>query len=304
MNDSQNNDSINIISLIKICLNRKIFISYFVVSAAFISVIVYLFLPNIYRSEAILSPSETDTSFGSSLQGLGGLASMAGINLPSQGTNSIEAFESLTTLSFFEERILPYIKLEDLMAVDSWDAKENTIIYDRKKFNSENNEWVRKAKFPQTPKPSSQEAFKKFKKILSVAEDQKTKLVTVSIDHRSPEIANSWASIMVREINKKFRSDHKQQASIAIDYLNSLLAVTNYSEVRKAIAQLIQSETQKMIVIESNPEYVYTVIDPPVSPELKAKPRRALICIGGTLLGLIIGILSTLYRDRKILMTF
>ena len=50
--------------------------------------------------------------------------------------------------------------------------------------------------------------------------------------------------------------------------------MTNYSEVRKAIAQLIQSETQKMIVIESNPEYVYTVIDPPVSPELKANPEE------------------------------
>ena len=32
-------------------------------------------------------------------------------------------------------------------------------------------------------------------------------------------------------------------------------------------------------------EYVFQIIDPPVAPELKSEPSRALICILGVLLG-------------------
>ena len=173
-----------------------------------------------------------------------GLASCY-INLPSIWNKLLRHSKSLTTLSFFENRVLPYINLEDIMAVDYWDASKIHIVYDKKKFDSQKGVWVRKADKLALSKPSPQEAYKKFRKSISVSEDPKTKLVTVSVEHKSPYVANLWASIMVDEINKKFRSDHKKEASIAIDYLNSLISQTNYSEVKKAIAQLIQLRNSK-----------------------------------------------------------
>jgi LPS O-antigen subunit length determinant protein (WzzB/FepE family) len=43
-------------------------------------------------------------------------------------------------------------------------------------------------------------------------------------------------------------------------------------------------------------EYVFKTIDPPIVPEKKAKPKRALICALGTLLGLMLAITVVLIR--------
>jgi uncharacterized protein involved in exopolysaccharide biosynthesis len=43
-------------------------------------------------------------------------------------------------------------------------------------------------------------------------------------------------------------------------------------------------------------EYVFQVIDPPVAPELKSEPSRALICILGVLLGGMLSVVFVLIR--------
>ena len=43
-------------------------------------------------------------------------------------------------------------------------------------------------------------------------------------------------------------------------------------------------------------QYALTVIDPPLIPEKKSKPNRALICILGTLLGGMLSVLIILVR--------
>jgi len=44
------------------------------------------------------------------------------------------------------------------------------------------------------------------------------------------------------------------------------------------------------------PEYALTTLDPPLIPEMKSKPKRALICILGTLLGGMLSVLIILVR--------
>ena len=62
------------------------------------------------------------------MNNIGGLASLAGINLPtSSGGNSAKALQKVGTLSFFKDNILPNIFLPDLMAAKSWDADSNII---------------------------------------------------------------------------------------------------------------------------------------------------------------------------------
>ena len=58
--------------------------------------------------------------------------------------------------------------------------------------------------------------------------------------------------------------------------------------------ELMEAQMQRMMLAEVRREYVLTTIDPPISPELKAEPKRSIICILGTLLGGVIGVLMTL----------
>ena len=45
---------------------------------------------------------------------------------------------------------------------------------------------------------------------------------------------------------------------------------------------------------QSSPDYVFKVIDAPIAPELKLEPKRAIICIVGTITGFIITLLIVL----------
>ena len=60
--------------------------------------------------------------------------------------------------------------------------------------------------------------------------------------------------------------------------------------------ELIQSQTETVMLAQVRPEYVFKTIDPAVVPELKSKPKRALICVLGTLLGGMLSVLIVLVR--------
>ena len=65
---------------------------------------------------------------------------------------------------------------------------------------------------------------------------------------------------------------------------------TSLAEIRNALSDLIKQQTQTLMLVEANENYIFKVIEPPYVPEMKSGPSRALICILGTLLGSILSI--------------
>jgi LPS O-antigen subunit length determinant protein (WzzB/FepE family) len=59
---------------------------------------------------------------------------------------------------------------------------------------------------------------------------------------------------------------------------------------------MIQGQTETIMLANASPEYLFKTLDPAVVPELKAKPKRALICVLGALLGGMLGVLWVLIR--------
>jgi len=60
--------------------------------------------------------------------------------------------------------------------------------------------------------------------------------------------------------------------------------------------QLIEEQTKTIMLANVSKDYVFDIIDPPVVPERKSKPSRALICVLGTLLGGMLGVVLVLVR--------
>jgi hypothetical protein len=60
--------------------------------------------------------------------------------------------------------------------------------------------------------------------------------------------------------------------------------------------QLIEEQTKTIMLAEVSKEYVLKTIDPANAPEEKAKPKRALIVVLGTMLGGILSVLFVLIR--------
>ena len=64
----------------------------------------------------------------------------------------------------------------------------------------------------------------------------------------------------------------------------------------EVFAELIEEQTKTVMLANVTDEYVFQVIEPPVAPELKSEPQRALICVLGVLLGGMLALVMVLIR--------
>ncbi len=264
-----------------------------------IGVLYSLRLPNIYESKSLLIPVDSSSDISGALGNYSTLAGIAGINLPSSndGSNSLKAIQKLSSLSFFENNIMTNIFLPDLMALKSWSPETNTMTYDERIYQKNNNTWVRDYSYPQKQIPSAQESFKVFiTEHLSLSEDKKTGLISLSIKHQSPFVAKEWAELLIKEVNNFYRQKDKSQSEKALRYLNQQFAMTGLSEIKQVLAQLLQEETKKLTLIEANQSYVFEYIDPPAVMEKKSEPKRSLIVMLSGLLGGILSIVLVLLK--------
>ncbi len=293
----KNEKEIDLTELFNVLWNGRWLIVAITTFFAIAAIIYSLSLPNIYQSRAILSPVADNGGGGLNqvMKNYGGLASLAGVNLSStdSGSNSLKALQKLTTLSFFEENILPNIYLPDLMAFESWNASTNTINYDEDIFNPTTQVWVKDSR---SQVPSPQESYNVFVSHLQALKDIDTGFVTISVKHESPFVAQAWTELVIDQLNYFFRAKDKLETQAAMNYLNVQMAQTSFAEIKLVIAQLLQQKMQQLALVEASDFYVFDYIDPPAVMETKSEPVRSLICIIGTLIGGIIGCLIVIIR--------
>jgi len=296
-------DEIDLRELFYVLLEGK-WIIFSVTSFISIIVLIYsLLLPNIYEAKAMLVPVNPSSGIAGALGSYSGLAGIAGISLPAGGDegNSAKAIEKIRSLSFFENNILPNIHLPDLMAVKSWDSKTNILNFDVSIYDTSSNTWVRDYSYPQQQIPSPQESFEVYTTShLSLSEDKKSGFFSLSIKHQSPFVAKQWVELIVNEVNSFYRQKDKIESEKAVSYLNQQISLTSLSEIKEALAQLLQEETKKLTLIEANQYYVFDYIDPPAVMEKKSEPKRALICILGALLGGMLSVFIVLIRHYAV----
>ncbi|TVK95909.1 lipopolysaccharide biosynthesis protein [Shewanella algae] len=265
------------------------------------SVVIALMLPNIYKSEVLLAPASEEQGAGG-LAGLasqfGGLASMARINLGGSGSSNKTqlAIEVLKSRQFIGDFIEKHQILPELMAVDKWNMTDNALSFEPDIYNSQSKTWVREVKPPFQPKPSLLEAHKAFSKILVVNEEKESGMVKLSIEHQSPFIAKQWVDWLVADINLTMKERDVAEATRSTEFLNKQIELTNVADIRAILYKLVEEQAKTIMFAEVRDEYVFKTIDPAFIPEEKAKPKRALICVLGTMLGGMLAIMIVLLR--------
>ncbi|WP_076542400.1 Wzz/FepE/Etk N-terminal domain-containing protein [Shewanella sp. UCD-KL21] len=265
------------------------------------SVLFALSQPNTYKSEALLSPADGEQGGGglAALAGqFGGLASMAGINLGGGGgvDKTQMAIEVVKSRQFTSEFIQKHNILADLMAAEKWDMASNTLAYDVDMFDAKNNKWIREVQAPFKPEPSMQEAYKEFSKVIAINSDKETGMVKVSVEHLSPSVAQQWVKWLVEDINLEMKQRDVAEAKRSTAFLETQIAQTNVADIRTILYQLIEEQTKTIMFAEVREEYVFKTIDPALVPEEKAGPKRALICVLGTMLGGMLAVMIVLIR--------
>lgn len=247
--------------------------------------------PNIYQASVLLAPAQNEgTSNGISGQ-LGGLASLAGINIGNGGSNkTIMAKEVLQSRAFLTDFIHRHDLSVPLMATKAWDMKNERWVVDPEIYNVETGEWQQDEE-GQNLKPTNWDMVKKFKaNHLSLSEDKETGMVTLKLKSLSPPVAKKWADLLVKDINEHMREQDVQDAEARIAYLEEKLNETNIAGMQQVFYQLIESETRTVMLANAQNEYVFKTVDPAVVPQEKSEPKRAIIALVAVILGGMLGV--------------
>ncbi len=261
---------------------------------AFISVIYALSVPDQFKASALLAPAQSDSSGLSSLGQFSGLASLAGVTLGGGESSEKQiAQEIMKSWSFIEDFIGDNDLLVELVAAKGWNKGSNELQIDEDVYDAENKQWLIENEFGVLGPPSSWQLFQAFSQRLEVSED-KSGLVTVSIEFYSPQIAKQWLDMFVAAINAHMQQRQMLKVSNNINFLQAQIEKTSIAEMREVLYSIIEEQTKNKMLAEASPEYVFVAVSPSMVPEKKSQPQRALICILGTLFGGIFSVLLVL----------
>jgi len=219
-----------------------------------------------YRAEVVLNPVSED-SMRPSLGALGGLASLAGINIGA-GNKSVEAVAILKSKGFARD----FIESQKLMPV---------------LFAERDESWFERS----DKKPDIRLAIEMFDRaVRRVSEDRKTGLVTLSIQWRNGADAAAWANIVVKQLNERMRLRALAESERNVAYLQKELATTTVVSMQQAIGRLLEAEMQKLMLARGNDEFAFKVIDAATPPRRPFWPRPVLsmalaLLVGGVFSG-------------------
>ncbi len=251
-----------------------------------------LYVPDKYQSKIILAPVSQDEASPVPNSYMS-LASLAGVSLPTSGNSRIsEATAIISSYKFFSEIFIDDKKIFELMAAKKWNkALRNLEFIDPYSNVMDLTKTEREALMQDF---SLQEAYKEFTEKFKVDIDKDNGFLTLSFIHISPDISKEWLNEIVSKLNKTIKINEKDKATKAINYLNKQISKTGLTEVKQVLSQLIQEQTQTIMLAEVNEEYIFKVIEPAIAPEERDSPNRLYMVIFGILLGLSISALIIL----------
>tara|TARA_X000000368_G_C23009886_1_gene702990 strand:+ start:745 stop:1659 length:915 start_codon:yes stop_codon:yes gene_type:complete len=282
--------------ILAILWSEKLFILKISVVSGIASVVIALLLPNYYKSTAILEIAESSSSMG----GLGqysDIASVVGINISSDSqSKSIRVIETIKSREFVAHLITKEDLAPSLIAPESYNSESKKLEIDSSKYNPEKKEWVESFIFGD-PTPSVLDIHKKYiEDIISISQDKRSNLITISVEHLSPVFAKNFLSLIINEANTLSRERDLKESSDALRYLESQLSKISQIEIRDSLNKLIQMQLETQMLANISKDYVLKSIEPPYIPERKSRPSRAIICIALTLAGAFLSIIFVLVQ--------
>lgn len=246
--------------------------------SAAVAVAVALLMTPIYRSEVVLVSAD-DTGGKGGVSALaaqfGGLADLAGVNMGAGGGRS-EAIALLKS-NILKAEFVTDNKLMPILFDDDWDATA-------KKWTVDDPKKV----------PTINRAVELLtKSVVSINEDKKTGVITLAVEWKDRALAAAWANELVHRGNEKLRTRAIEEAQRTVDFLQQELKKTSVVEIQQAIYRLLEANYKTVSIANAREQYAFKVVDPavPADENRRAKPKRKLIVLLGTLAG---GFLSVL----------
>lgn len=263
-------EELDLLELLRVLWQRKWFLlpcAALSVSAAFIYV---LNARTWYRAEAVVMQAEQGSLPGA-LSQFGGLASLAGIRMA--GESNAELPLAVLRSRDFSSRFVATAKVDESLLTEGLlrSTPEG-----------------RKAAGDEALLANATDYFRE--NVLTIADDKKTGLITVSMRWVQSHSAAEWANAFVELLNERLRAQAIAEAEQNVGFLRQALGEAAVPALQQSIGRVLESEMQKLLLAKSNGEFAFRVIDRAVVPREPVAPRRLMILALSLGLGSALGV--------------
>ena len=234
--DSSGND-LSLLAMARFLGRHKLTVAICMVVFIAGSIVLAFILTPMYRSEIVVLPADSSNGTGD-LGQLGGLASLAGINIGGGGKKSDEALEYLRS-RIFTAGFIQRHSLMPILFAKQWDPARN--------------QWRHVADAPTIAEGVSMFS----KKVRQIAEDKRTGVVTVSIIWSDRVAAAEWANLLIAESDKALRDRAIAEHGRSLEYLKAEAAQTSTVETGTAISRLMETELKNTMVARTRDAYAF-----------------------------------------------
>ena len=293
------NDEVDLKDLFFTLWSGKIYIILVLIISVFIGSFNLQFAERKHTVEFNLKPvGETKSS--SNLSGLGGFASIAGIELPTSSNNDFNIFKELITSAEVSEVIFENRKIiRDIFqsewneALDNYSSptksKMQIFISDAKKLLTGN---IDVNYMP--PNPRRLAIF--ISKNIQISEDKETGFLRFTSETSKPELILSLIIEATKASDKIMRQRYVDFSAEPLAFYKEKLRTARSREHREALAELISKEEQKLMFASRGK---YFIAEPYINPTISlypTAPKPKSILALSLLLGLFFGVALVLLR--------
>jgi hypothetical protein len=302
MNKNQkinNDDAIDLKDLLFILWKGKVYVILFSIIPLFLASYYLQSVERKYSVEYNLKPvGEIDNS--SSLSGLGGFASLAGIQLPTNSNNDFNIFKELITSSEVSEIIFKDKKIIKDIFRSEWDetlndyssppkSKIQILVGDAVKLLTGN---IEVNYIP--PNPKRLAIF--IDKTIQIVQDKETGFLKFTSESSKPELMLSIIIEATKASDEIMRQRYIGFSKEPLAFYKDKLRTARSREHREALAELISKEEEKLMFASKGKHFI---AEPYINPTISlypTAPKPKLILTLSLVLGLFLGVTLVLMR--------
>lgn len=259
-------DELNLLDYWKVIYKNKKLIAIIVLSLVIVTIIVAILMPPVYEARAIIAPASQQNA----PSGMSTLVAPFGIAIPSPA--NVTEIVNLLNSNILREKV---IKKNNLMPV--------LLQGENEKNNSENERiW---------------NALRALEKALNVNYKKKDNIIEISMQFKDPEMAVKIVNHTLTELTEHMSSEARRVAETNKKYLESQLNTTADPFIKAKIYSLIAQQIEQTMMAEVKENFAFKVLDPPMVPDQRIKPKRKRMVMISFMASLFLGVFVAFLKE-------
>ena len=253
-----------------------------------------------YSVEIVLKPVIEDSGGGPNLSGFSGLASLAGVSLPTSSSSDFVTYQKLIFSEEVADRVSSNTELLISLFGAEWNSTDKIfeappvgLVGGLKQVVKSTLTGDTKGEYIEpNPKRLSMLMAGRF----NISTDRDSGFVSISTQTSSPDLMVSLITSAAQETDNLLKERFFATAEETLEFYQQKLLTSRSPEHREALAKLISAEDQKLMLASKGRNFVAEPLTMPSISLYPTSPKSSLVLALGFVLGIFMGAAIVLLR--------